>query len=509
MKKYLIIGAALLLVVAVLATLYFTMLAPYNKVISQLKNRNWDAAIRLCRSKLMNNPDNHKYMGLQLYASMRKNYDEDMEVVIREEDESDFREINYALYNAFELPETLAALLDLEHAQYIIDNNLYTKENNPKDTVKETLRQKNREFSTNFKNATDLVKAVKYMSKVCMDKLILNNEDPVDNYYYNCFVMAQSALGNSKADGILVKKYNVDSSIATLFPYCGSGLQKPLKKLLQTNPDLSELQGAIDYLAIMKATEMINEINKKFPKAVNLDSYFLDEKAKEDEREARLPVLRAWLDSRGRKIDVINIHYNKQVTTVLKSNKMFGMDVSMLQPGEEDAPFYLSLNIYDTNGEKFVLWPYVYKGGEFTPLGIEKKNIPIVSSALTSIFHCENDGDTQIFYLGRIETRRVEYHDFEEQYNPRLNRYYDYWNDRYDYSGGYESVDVLKFYYRATLKEVAKYHLMDNKATIIEKLDDDDFDTMFYLLNSDDEEMGGDFYELMFPSCLTPWHTIK
>ena len=494
MKKDLFIFIALLLVVAVLATLYFTMISPYNKVITHLKNRNWDAAIGLCRSKLMNKPNNHRYMGLQLYASIRKNCDEDLEDVIREnEDESNLREINSMLYKQHNLPEILVALLATEHYQYIIDNKLHTKDNNLKDKVKDILRGVNEMFSTNFKNVNDMAKAAKYMSNIGMNKLNLNNEDIVDNYYHNCFLITQSALDNSKADELIMKKYNVDSSIAELFPYCGAGLQKPLKELLQTKPDLAELQGAIDYLAIMKAADMINEINKKSPKISDLYSFFFGDTGTEDEQTAKYVVLNAWGESHGRDVDaLINTHYLNQFKTALKSNKMFGMTLSIQQTEGDVEPILLSIMTYDTKDKEFSLWPFVYNDGEFSSLAIEKQNNPIVSNTLFTIFNLADDGDMQTFCLGGIESSREEYYEVEERYNPYMNMYYDYWYGGYQYYGGYETVNVSKFRNIPMLKEGAKYHLKDTNAAFIEKIENSNFYDLYHSPEYEDRESWAD-----------------
>lgn len=479
-KTCLIIGAVLLQIVFVLITVYFIQATPYNKVIAKLNDRNWSGAQDMCRSMLWKNPHNHKYLGLLLYANIRANADQHMEPLISELSESGSIGYYSTLYSAFPFHTFLCKALAMKNARYILDNGLYTEESNPEEDMEGFLLHVNENFSIDFRNTDDLAKAVEYLSKIGVSRLKLNEDDKTDNFYHNCFLIAQSSLGNSGADKILMKKYRIDSSIAWLFPYCGAGLQKPLKKLLRTNPDLSISRGEIDYLAFMKATDMIKEIHSKNPMVTDIWHFVFEEGIDDKEHDSRLDALRAWRTANPREVEEdSNVYYMNQLRKVLKGNIHFGMEVSILQPDDEETPILLTLTGYDTWSSKFVMWPFVYHESEFVPLTFADQSTPISSDYMVTLYQPGNGSSGEVFFMGAIKSESEEYQKTEQRYNPKKNKFFDQWTGRYEYYGGYEYVTVSSFRRTRVLTENGKYQLNGTEAVLLEEIEDDDFDNAY------------------------------
>lgn len=478
-KTCLIIGAVLLQIVFVLITVYFIQATPYNKVIAKLNDRNWSGAQDMCRSMLWKNPHNHKYLGLLLYANIRNAFDHDMELM-SEMYESDTGKINATLYDGYPLYTILCEALAMEKARGALEFGLYTADISPEEGERDFVQRVNDSFSINFQGADDLARAAKYLSKIGVSRLKLDKGDMTDNFYHNCFLVVQSSLGNSKADKILMKKYNIDSSVPELFPYCGAGLQKSLKKLLQSDPDISELQGAFVYLAIMKATDMIREIHNKYPMITDIERYLDDEDVDGKEHDSRLDAYRAWLTANPHMIDEeSNPHYMKQMRKVLDDNMHFGMEVSLLQHEEEVAPILLTLTAYDTWSSKFVMWPFVYHEGEFVPLTFTDQSTPISSDYMVTLYQPGNGSSGEVFFMGAIKSESEEYQKTEQRYNPKKNKFFDQWTGRYEYYGGYEYVTVSSFRRTRVLTENGKYQLNGTEAVLLEEIEDDDFDNVY------------------------------
>lgn len=479
-KTCLIIGAVLLQIVFVLITVYFIQATPYNKVIAKLNDRNWSGAQDMCRSMLWKNPHNHKYLGLLLYANIRYKWDLDIEEYINELAESDHGEINAILRENYQLHAIFLEALAMENTRFILDNGLYTGEDNPEEDLRGYLQWINDSFSSDFQSIEDLVNAIKYLSKIGVSRLKLREGDMIDNIYHNCFLVVQSSLGNSKADKILMKKYNSDSSVVGLFPYCGAGMQKPLKKLLQSDPDISELQGAFVYLAIMKATDMIKKMHDRYPKVTDIGHYIHSEEVEEKERDSRLDAFRAWMTANSKWInEKWNVYYLKQLRSVLKDNMHFGMEVSLLQHEEEVAPILLTLTAYDTWSSKFVMWPFVYHEGEFVPLTFTDQSTPISSDYMVTLYQPGSGSSGEVFFMGAIKSQSEEYQKTEQRYNPKKNKFFDQWTGRYEYYGGYEYVTVSSFRRTRVLTENGKYQLNGTKAVLLEEIEDDDFDDVY------------------------------
>ena len=491
-KMYWVFGIVAFLLIVVMLTYYFVRIEPYRKITSHLKSQNWSAATALCRSKLMNDPNNVKYMGFLFYARMRAVFDERMRTTLVELDDEDISEVNRTLYESYTTPELLSHLLILDVDQYILDNNLFNKKSDFKNHMKQALKFTNRMLSTNFVRADKIAQAVQFMSEFGMNKLSLEKGDVIDNYYYNIFLAIQSASGNTKADDILLKRLTVDSSISQLFPICGEGLLPKLTETLKAKPDILDKEDIFVYLAIMKAADMIKDINTLYPSATNVQNVLKNFDSEAEEKmiqdSSKEMMLEAWNYLGGKKIHTdSNLFYNKKRSEVLKSNKYFDMNIRMVRPEENDEPVIMTVNIYDRKKQQFVMWPHVFNQGEFLPMSIENKTNPIESEYIHLIRDSEETGGKQLFTLGTVMPKKESYKETNERYNPRKYRYYDYWYGYY-YDGGWDTYTVTKYRDTVVLTDLEQFRLIDTKASFEKNLEEKKVnDINPYLYDFDDD----------------------
>ncbi len=475
MKKTIIIVLAIVTVIIGVSLFYYIEIGQYNKVISALRNHDWDVATTISKSKLMDNPENHKLKGLLFYARVRDKFDEEMEKSVKENEDKNSNEIQKKLYDEYELTTIFARMLSMQQWQYVVENKLYNKLDNPQNDIDELRKVLDKELSVRLTNGYEMTKAIRYLSKIGINKLRLNKGDEIDNTYYNVFLSLQSGLGNKKADKILLKKMLVESSITDLFIYCGDGFYGLLKANLKQKPNLIEYKGIVEYLAIMKAKNMINEIQLKYPQITDISRTYLKSKNTDvyDSTKAKSDkIISSWNDLNSSVSKDLNLPYMKERLKALKTNKRFGLSLAIHYPTDKVEPILLSISAFDTKTNKFLVWIYQYTNADFQILAFEKMNNPVINKDLFTILNVTNDEAKISIQIGRIDIKQEQYTEQDMRYNPRKYKYYDYWSESYTYNGGYDYVDVTKHRDEAYLIDVKEYGLSQNKAFFNKQLKD-------------------------------------
>lgn len=205
------VGIVVFLVIGFLA--YSILFNSLSKPLKQIKVHNWDIAIAQLKEIIYDDENNNKAKGLLVYASLRKQFEE--------EGVRSFNDVFSALIDDANTLRILYFYNELNKKNLLIGADKIEFFEESKKIRKELLDY----YNINTESFDDVVEMVESISKLGIQYFDLAKGDEVDRGIYAFLLAGNSFFGDNRSNEELVKLSHSYRKAAKLFRFCNEDMQ--------------------------------------------------------------------------------------------------------------------------------------------------------------------------------------------------------------------------------------------------------------------------------------------